>query len=53
MMGAEFHETWGALQHSAQTGADAYVMRHVIHDWEDGEATTILRNCRDAMNPEG
>ncbi len=33
--------------------ADAYVMRHVIHDWNDDEAASILRNCRDAMNPEG
>ncbi|MBF8276180.1 MAG: methyltransferase [Candidatus Brocadiaceae bacterium] len=29
------------------------MMRHIIHDWEDGEAITILRNCRDAMNPDG
>lgn len=33
--------------------ADAYVMRHIVHDWDDKEAVTILRNCRDAMNPEG
>lgn len=34
-------------------GADAYIMRHVIHDWEDREAISILRNCREAMNPRG
>ncbi len=33
--------------------ADAYVLRHVIHDWDDEDAATILRNCRDAMNPGG
>ncbi|MHC4170196.1 MAG: methyltransferase, partial [Planctomycetota bacterium] len=33
--------------------ADAYVLRHVIHDWEDEEAIEILRNCREAMNPRG
>ena len=33
--------------------ADAYVLRHIIHDWDDKEAATILRNCRDAMNPGG
>jgi hypothetical protein len=38
---------------SVPAGADAYVMRHIIHDWQDPEATTILRNCREAMNPEG
>ncbi|NJD56822.1 MAG: methyltransferase [Nitrospirae bacterium] len=38
---------------SVPEGADAYVMRHVIHDWEDSEAVTILRNCREAMNAGG
>lgn len=38
---------------SVPSGADAYIMRHVIHDWEDDMAVTILRNCRDAMNPGG
>lgn len=33
--------------------ADAYLMRHVLHDWQDEQATAILRNCRRAMNPRG
>ncbi len=33
--------------------ADGYVMRHVIHDWRDEEAAIILRNCREAMEPDG
>jgi len=33
--------------------ADAYVMRHIIHDWDDDDAITILRNCREAVNPDG
>lgn len=32
---------------------DAYVMRHVIHDWDDDQAAAILRNCRKAMNAGG
>ncbi|HLY98530.1 MAG TPA: methyltransferase [Candidatus Angelobacter sp.] len=32
---------------------DLYVMRHVIHDWADENATTILSNCRKAMSPGG
>jgi len=32
-------------------GADAYVLRHVIHDWQDPEAVAILRACREAMGP--
>lgn len=33
--------------------ADAYMMKSVIHDWDDDRAVTILRNCRDAMAPGG
>jgi hypothetical protein len=29
------------------------VLRHVIHDWNDDDAVAILRNCREAMNPQG
>lgn len=38
---------------SAVPPGDAYVMRHVIHDWDDDKAVAILRNRREAMNPEG
>jgi orsellinic acid C2-O-methyltransferase len=31
-------------------GADAYVLKGVIHDWEDKEAVAILRTCRAAMS---
>jgi len=34
-------------------GADAYVLRHILHDWDDEQAAAILRNCRDAMAPGG
>ncbi|MFI0373551.1 methyltransferase [Actinomadura sp. 1N219] len=33
-------------------GADAYVLKSVIHDWDDEKATAILRNCRAAMRPD-
>ena len=32
-------------------GADAYLLKHVIHDWNDEQATRILRNCRRSMKP--
>jgi len=32
--------------------ADAYLLKHVIHDWDDAKATRILRTCRAAMGPE-
>ena len=34
---------------SVPGGCDAYLLKHVIHDWNDDEAVAILRHCRDAM----
>jgi hypothetical protein len=36
-------------------GADAYVMKHIIHDWDDERATTILKNIKKALagKPQG
>ena len=34
-------------------GGDAYIMKHIIHDWDDARAATILRNIRTAMKPGG
>jgi SAM-dependent methyltransferase len=33
----------------APAGADAYVLKSVIHDWNDEESLVILGNCRRAM----
>lgn len=33
-------------------GADAYLMRHIIHDWDDAKSLTILRNCHRVMPAE-
>jgi hypothetical protein len=30
-------------------GGDVYILKKVIHDWDDDRATAILRNCRAAM----
>ena len=32
---------------------DIYVIKKVIHDWNDERAVVILRNCRKAMKPNG
>lgn len=32
--------------------ADAYVMKHIIHDWDDERCVAILKNIRAAMKPE-
>lgn len=30
-------------------GGDAYIMKHIIHDWNEEKAAVILRNCRKAL----
>lgn len=34
-------------------GGDAYVMKWIIHDWDDEKAIAILKNCRSQMQPNG
>jgi len=43
----------GSFFDSVPEGADAYLMKGVIHDWPDEDAIKILRNTRDAIRPEG
>jgi hypothetical protein len=38
---------------SVPAGGDAYLMKHIIHDWPDDKAETILRHCRNGVNPDG
>jgi len=38
---------------SVPSGGDAYLMRHIIHDWTDEQSLTILRNVRKAIGPKG
>ena len=35
------------------TGADLYLLKSVLGDWPDAEATVILRNCANAARPGG
>ena len=39
----------GSFFETVPEGADAYLMRVVIHDWEDDEAIAILKVCRRAI----
>ncbi len=34
-------------------GADAYILKQIIQDWDDEAAIQILTNCRQAMRPGG
>jgi hypothetical protein len=37
---------------SVPGGADAYILRWVIHDWAESEAVAILKNVYQAMKPD-
>jgi len=43
----------GSFFERVPPGADAYMLKHVIHDWDDERAAAILRCCRDAMGADG
>lgn len=34
-------------------GADAYLFKHIIHDFSEADAVTALRNAREAIAPGG
>src|SRR5262249_55827236 len=38
---------------SVPDGGDVYLLRHIIHDWDDNKAVRILKNCRRAMDESG
>ncbi|NEP43317.1 MAG: methyltransferase, partial [Okeania sp. SIO2H7] len=38
---------------SIPAAGDAYLLKHIIHDWDDEKAIAILRNCRRAMGKQG
>jgi hypothetical protein len=43
----------GSFFESVPAGADAYVLKAVVHDWEDADARRILERCRVAMPDHG
>ncbi|MBA2526109.1 MAG: methyltransferase [Pyrinomonadaceae bacterium] len=43
----------GDIFQSVPAGGDAYMMKHIIHDWDDEHCTKLLRNIGSAMNESG
>jgi hypothetical protein len=43
----------GDFFNSVPKGGDVYVLKRVIHDWDDERAAAILSNCRAVMPPAG
>jgi hypothetical protein len=43
----------GDMFSSVPPGADAYIMKHIIHDWPDDLCLKILKGCRAGVNAGG
>jgi len=43
----------GSIFESVPAGADAYIMKFIIHDWYDPECVKILSQCRKGIRPGG
>jgi hypothetical protein len=46
----EYH---GGNMFESVPAADAYVMKHIIHDWDDEHCLQLLRNCHRSMDGAG
>lgn len=40
----------GSFFEAVPSGGDAYLLKHIVHDWDDERAIKILQNCRNAMD---
>jgi hypothetical protein len=43
----------GSFFDAVPAGAHAYLLKSIIHDWDDASAVRILRTCRTAIPPSG
>jgi hypothetical protein len=42
----------GSFLESVPENGDAYLMKAILHDWDDDKSIEILRTCRRAMSPK-
>jgi hypothetical protein len=43
----------GDFFESVPSGGDAYILKTIVHDWDDERAVAILKNCHRAMREHG
>lgn len=43
----------GSFFDTVPAGGDAYILKNIIHDWSDEQGLRILRNVREAIDPDG
>ncbi|MBD2178854.1 methyltransferase [Pseudanabaena sp. FACHB-1998] len=42
----------GSFFDAVPTGGDAYLLKHIVHDWDDERAIKILQTCQKAMSEQ-
>ena len=47
------HTESGDFFKELPSGADAIIMKHILHDWDDESATRILQACHRSLGPRG
>jgi hypothetical protein len=47
------HALSGDFFQSVAPGGDAYLLKTILHDWDDKDCVALLRNCREAIKPDG
>ena len=52
-LGERCQAAGGDFFQAVPDGGDAYLLKHVIHDWNDEKAIAILRSCHRAMPAHG
>jgi SAM-dependent methyltransferase len=48
-----FEVAGGDFFEAVTEGGDAYLLKFIVHDWDDERSVTILRNCHRAMRDGG
>jgi SAM-dependent methyltransferase len=43
----------GDFFNAVPAGGDAYLLKYILHDWDDAHAVKILASCRRAIRPDG
>jgi hypothetical protein len=51
-LAGRFEIVSGNFLEAVPGGGDAYVLKFILHDWDDRGSLSILRACRQAMSPE-
>ena len=50
---ARVHVEGGSFLETAPAGADAVIMKHILHDWNDDDSIRILRHCHRVLPRAG